>query len=179
MNYMEIKYNNIANGPGIRTSLFVSGCSHACKGCFNYEAWNRNGGKPYTTAVQMEILDSLNKEWVDGLTLLGGEPMMDYNVDTLIDLCKEVRKLYPNKTIWVFSGWTFDELIDMPKQKELLQLCDVLIDGKWDADLYSPRLNFRGSSNQRIIDLKATFELGEFTIYGKAVVVLDKHHNEI
>ena len=96
---------------------------------------------------------------------------MDYNVETLIDLCKATRESYPNKTIWVYSGWTYEELIVKPKQLELLQLCDVLVDGKWVASLYSPKLNFRGSSNQRIIDLKETFRTG--------TVVLDKHHNEI
>lgn len=171
MNYMEVKYNNISNGPGVRTSLFVSGCSHHCEGCFNFDAWNRNSGQPYTQEVQDKILKSFDNSHIDGLTLLGGEPMMDYNVETLIDLCKATRESYPNKTIWVYSGWTYEELIVKPKQLELLQLCDVLVDGKWVASLYSPKLNFRGSSNQRIIDLKETFRTG--------TVVLDKHHNEI
>lgn len=167
MNYMEIKYNNIGNGVGVRTSLFVSGCSHCCKGCFNYEAWDRNSGQPYTQEVQDEIIESLKKPWIAGLTLLGGEPMMPYNVTALIHLCQQVREVCPEKTIWVYSGWTYEQLLDMPEQLELLKLCDVLVDGKFDIDLFSPKLYFRGSSNQRIIKLKETFETGNIVLHEK------------
>ena len=167
MNYMEIKYNNIGNGCGVRTSLFVSGCSHCCKGCFNYEAWNRNSGQPYTQEVENEIIESLKKPWIAGLTLLGGEPMMPYNVTALIHLCQRVREVCPEKTIWVYSGWTFEQLLEMPQQLELLKLCDVLVDGKFDIDLFSPKLYFRGSSNQRIIKLKETFETGNIVLHEK------------
>lgn len=167
MNYMEIKHNNIGNGVGVRTSLFVSGCSHACKGCFNYEAWNRNSGQPYTQEVENEIIESLKKPWIAGLTLLGGEPMMPYNVTALIHLCQRVREVCPEKTIWVYSGWTFEQLLEMPQQLELLKLCDVLVDGKFDIDLFSPKLYFRGSSNQRIIKLHETFITGNIVLHEK------------
>lgn len=167
MNYMEIKYNNIGNGVGVRTSLFVSGCSHCCKGCFNYEAWDKNSGQPYTQEVEDEIIESLKKPWIAGLTLLGGEPMMPYNVTALIHLCQRVREVCPEKTIWVYSGWTFEQLLEMSQQLELLKLCDVLVDGKFDIDLFSPKLYFRGSSNQRIIKLKETFETGNIVLHEK------------
>lgn len=171
MNYMEIKYNNVANGPGVRTSLFVSGCSHACPGCFNHEAWSSKAGLPFTEDVKKEILNSLSKTYVDGLTLLGGEPFMGYNVPELISLCRTVKELYPKKTIWVYSGWTFDELILKEQNVELLKLCDALVDGRWEESLYSPKLRFRGSSNQRIIDLQQTFE--------QDMIVLSKYNNKI
>ena len=171
MNYMEIKYNNIGNGVGVRTSLFVSGCSHRCKGCFNYEAWDRHSGQPYTEEIEKQILDSLSKPWVAGLTLLGGEPMMPYNVTALIHLCQQVRELFPEKTIWVYSGWTYEQLIQMPHQFELLKLCDVLVDGKFDIDLFSPKLYFRGSSNQRIIKVQETLETGSIVLHEKNNVI--------
>lgn len=171
MNYMEIKYNNVANGPGVRTSLFVSGCSHACLGCFNQEAWSSKAGLPFTEEVKKEILNSLSKTYVDGLTLLGGEPFMGYNVPELISLCRTVKELYPKKTIWVYSGWTFDELILKEQNVELLKLCDALVDGRWEESLYSPKLRFRGSSNQRIIDLQQTFK--------QDMIVLSKYNNKI
>lgn len=171
MNYMEIKYNNVANGPGVRTSLFVSGCSHACPGCFNQEAWSSKAGLLFTEDVKNEILNSLSKTYVDGLTLLGGEPFMGYNVPELISLCQTVKELYPKKTIWAYSGWTFDELILKEQNVELLKLCDVLVDGRWEESLYSPKLRFRGSGNQRIIDLQQTFK--------QDMIVLSKYNNKI
>ena len=171
MNYMEIKYNNIGNGVGVRTSLFVSGCSHRCKGCFNYEAWDKHSGQPYTEEIEKQILDSLSKPWVAGLTLLGGEPMMPYNVTALIHLCQQVREVCPEKTIWVYSGWTFEQLLEMPEQLELLKLCDVLVDGKFDIDLFSPKLYFRGSSNQRIIKVQETLETGSIVLHEKNNVI--------
>ena len=180
MNYEKVKFNCISNGQGIRTALFVTGCEHYCKGCFNYQIWNPNTGETFTPSSKSEVLTSIDKPQIAGLSLLGGEPMMEYNLDELIKLCEEFRMLFGDtKTIWIYSGWTFDELIKHPRRLKLLKLCDVLVDGPYEQDLYSPLLRFRGSSNQRIIDLKETFKLDEHDILGDPVVVLHKTHNEI
>lgn len=166
MNFMTIKTNCISNGEGIRTALFVSGCSHYCKGCFNVEAWNSKNGEKYTTDTMEYILDSLKYPYIKGLSLLGGEPFEEYNLDELITLCRMTNDAYEgNKDIWAYSGYTFEELIEHPKRLELLKECDVLVDGKFEQDKYSPLLQFRGSSNQRVINLKETFKKGEIVLY--------------
>lgn len=178
MNYQKVKFNCISNGPGIRTALFVTGCGHYCKGCFNYEIWNPNTGHLFTPTVKEEILTSINKPHIAGLTLLGGEPFEDYNLDELIELCREFRLLYGwnnTKTIWVYSGWKYEQLIEHPKRLKLLKLCDVLVDGKFEQDLYSPLLQFRGSVNQNIIDLHQTFTIDGYT--EEPVIILHDTHN--
>lgn len=165
MNYSKVKYNNISNGLGIRTVLFVTGCSHACPNCFNREIWSKNAGEPFTEDAKTAILQSLKPVHIDGLSLLGGEPMQAYNAPELTTLCREVRALYPTKTIWVYSGFTYEEIIADPIKLELLKECDVLVDGKFVQDLYSPMLRFRGSSNQRVIDIKKTLESNKITLF--------------
>lgn len=165
MNYQLVKYNNIGNGIGIRTSLFVVGCSHACHNCFNKEIWSKNTGEPFTDDVKTAILQSLAPAHIHGLSLLGGEPMMPYNAPELAKLCREVRELYPTKSIWVYSGFTYEQIIADPIKLELLKECDVLVDGKFVQDLYSPLLRFRGSSNQRVIDIKKTLESGNVALF--------------
>lgn len=165
MNYSVIKYNNISNGESIRTSLFVTGCSHGCKGCFNQSIANKNTGKPFTDDIKRDILSSLKPSYIAGLSLLGGEPMMSYNIPELIGLCKEVRELYPTKTIWVYSGYTYEQILADEQRLELLKLCDVLVDGKYEQDLYSPTLRFRGSSNQRIINIQESLSNNKIILY--------------
>lgn len=165
MNYSVIKYNNISNGESIRTSLFVTGCSHGCRGCFNQSIANKNTGKPFTDDIKRDILSSLKPNYVAGLSLLGGEPMMAYNIPELITLCKEVKESYPSKTIWVYSGYTYEQILADKQRLELLKFCDVLVDGKYEQDLYSPTLRFKGSSNQRIIDIKQSLLNGEVVLY--------------
>ena len=165
MNYSVIKYNNISNGESIRTSLFVTGCSHGCKGCFNQSIANKNTGQPFTDDIKRDILSSLKPNYVAGLSLLGGEPMMAYNIPELITLCKEVKESYPSKTIWVYSGYTYEQILADKQRLELLKFCDVLVDGKYEQDLYSPTLRFKGSSNQRIIDIKQSLLNGEVVLY--------------
>lgn len=168
MNFMKIKTNCISNGEGIRTALFVTGCSHKCKGCFNAVAWNPKSGEPYTTDILEFILDSMKYPYVDGLSLLGGEPFEEYNLDDLITLCRMTRDIYnKDKSIWVYSGYTFEELIKHPKRLKLLKECDILVDGKYEEDKYNPMLRFRGSSNQRVIDIKQSLEKGEIVLYLK------------
>ena len=161
MNYCEIKYFDIANGPGIRTSLFVSGCTHHCKGCFNEMAWDFNSGLEYTTEVEGEIISSLSPSFIKGLTILGGEPMEVRNQKGIVGLVKRIKKEMPDKTIWLFSGYTFEELLESTNSRchceytmEILENIDVLVDGKFVLELKDFSLKFRGSSNQRIIDMK-------------------------
>ena len=161
MNYGEIKYYDIANGPGVRTSLFVSGCRNRCEDCFNRETWAFDFGKPYTEETENAIVESLKPDYIAGLTVLGGEPFEKENQPEVLKLVKRVRKEFPNKTIWIFSGFTCEELISGSRASgetanEILSVCDVLVDGRFDKSKKNISLKFRGSENQRIIDLKPT-----------------------
>lgn len=165
MNYSEIKYFDVANGPGIRTSFFVSGCTHHCKGCFNERALSFDAGSRYTEEVEGEIVSSLSTNFIAGLTILGGEPMEIRNQDCVRSLIESVRKECGNsKNIWVFSGYTLDELLDTDNKRchcehtiPILKNIDVLVDGEFVLKLKNLSLKFRGSSNQRIIDMKRSF----------------------
>ena len=153
MNYATIKYNDIANGEGIRTSLFVSGCTHKCKGCFNAEAWDFSYGKPFTEEVENEILSSRESGYIDGLSLLGGEPFEPSNQLALYPFLQKVKQKFPNKDIWLFTGFLFD--VDLVKggqrfteyTDELLSLIDIIVDGRFVEELHDITLQFRGSSN--------------------------------
>lgn len=164
MNYALIRENDIANGPGVRTSLFVSGCRHHCKGCFNPETWNFNYGEPFTQAEIDRIIEATKPSFVEGLTLLGGEPFEPENQAALVDLLKQFKDQIPHKKVWCFSGFSFEnELLPKAKNgeenaKELLELIDVLVDGKFVEELKSSALLFRGSSNQNIIDVKESLK---------------------
>lgn len=158
MKYAKIKKHDIANGEGIRVSIFVSGCNHHCKGCFNYEAWDFNYGNYFTNETINEIISFLKPDYINGITFLGGEPMEYSNQKGILPLIRKIKMIYPNKTIWLYSGFTFEELIEMPynETKEILENIDVLVDGKFIEELFDANLYFRGSSNQRIIDVKKT-----------------------
>ena len=163
MNYAEIKKLDVANGPGVRVTLFVSGCTHHCKNCFNQETWDFNYGKKFTEDTINEILKDLKPEHVKGLTLLGGEPMEPSNQKELVNLVRKVRETYPNKDIWCFSGYLFDKDIIEKMYKndytrELLSYIDVLVDGPFIEELKNPSLRFKGSSNQRTINVKETLK---------------------
>lgn len=160
MNYAALKKFDIANGPGVRVSLFVSGCRHHCKNCFNREAWDFDFGKPFTKETEEEILAELGKEYIKGLSLLGGEPFEPENRAALTELLKMVKEKYPQKPVWCYTGFEFEILTDQTA-REMLSLIDVLVDGKFVEELKSPDLIFRGSSNQRIIDVKKSLEAGE------------------
>lgn len=171
MNYATIKYNDIANGTGVRVSLFVSGCTHHCKGCFNAEAWDFGYGEPFTREVEENILAALDHGYVDGLSLLGGEPMEPAHQRVLLPFLQEVKERFPAKNIWCYTGYLLDtELLD-PKGRahtevteELVGLLDVVVDGRFEEEKKDIRLRFRGSSNQRIIDVPATLAAGEVKI---------------
>ena len=167
MNYSEIKYFDIANGEGVRTSLFVSGCRHGCPGCFNPDQWDFTAGSPFSREVQDKIVDSLAAEYIDGLSLLGGEPMEPENQRALVDFVERVRQAYPEKTIWCYTGDTLEDLLNPSSlrhtevTRRLLAAIDVLVDGPFVQAHHDITLRFRGSSNQRIIDLPATLAAGE------------------
>lgn len=171
MNYGEIKKFDIANGEGVRVSLFVSGCTHHCKNCFNSDTWDFNYGKPFTSETENEIIDALSPDYIDGLSLLGGEPFEPRNQRVLLPFLRKVKSLFPNKKIWCYSGYTFDkELLSNSRARceftdEMLSLIDILVDGEFVQDLYDISLSFRGSSNQRIIDVQKSLSQKNIVLY--------------
>lgn len=170
MNYGTIKKTDIANGLGVRVSLFVSGCTHHCKGCFNPETWNFNYGRPFTKETEEELLKDLSYTYINGLSLLGGEPMEPSNQRELLPLIKKVKEIYPEKDIWCYTGYDFEqELLKESRARcectdELLSLIDVLVDGEFVEEQKDISLKFRGSSNQRIIDVKASRVSGKLEL---------------
>ena len=171
MNYANIKDFDIANGPGIRISLFVSGCTHHCKGCFNREAWDFDYGQPFTQQTIDHIIQLLSPAYVRGLTLLGGEPFEPQNQNTIVELLRRVKKEYPQKSIWAFSGYLFDKDIlsgrlgDWEITKEYLSYLDVLVDGPFVESKKNLSLRFRGSENQRLIDVPASLAQGTVVLW--------------
>lgn len=155
MNYQCIIKDDLVNGEGVRCSLFVSGCSHGCAGCFNESAWDYRSGTEFSTEEVQTILNEMEKPYVSGLSLLGGDPLMPKNFSTVLELCKVLKSRYPDKTIWCWSGYTKEE-IENNHASEILQYLDVLVDGKFVEILKDLSLQFRGSSNQVIHTLKAS-----------------------
>lgn len=160
MNYGEIKKRDIANGPGVRVSLFVSGCRHRCPGCFNAEAWDFGYGKPFDTQTEADILKAAAPSYITGLSLLGGEPFEPENRSVLTALTRKFRDTYPEKDIWCYTGFLFETLLHDETASALLETIDVLVDGKFEMARKSPSLLFRGSANQRILDVKKSLALG-------------------
>ena len=171
MNYANIKPRDIANGPGIRVSLFVSGCTHRCPGCFNAEAWDFTYGEPFDQAVIDRILSDLSPAFVKGLTLLGGEPFDPRNQSAVLDLLRQVKAAYPEKTIWAFTGYLFDRDLlaghvgEPTVCREYLEHLDVLVDGPFVDAEKNLTLRFRGSANQRLIDVPASLKRGEVVLW--------------
>ena len=171
MNYATIKNCDISNGPGIRVSLFVSGCTHKCKGCFNEVAWDFRYGEPFTTEVEDQILTMLSPDYIKGLTLLGGEPFEPQNQEALVHFLRRVKAEFPQKSVWAFSGYLFDRDLaagrvgDPAVTAEFLGYLDVLVDGPFIESRKDLMLRFRGSDNQRLIDVKRSLELGEVVLW--------------
>lgn len=171
MNYATIKNCDIANGPGVRVSLFVSGCTHRCPGCFNEVAWDFDYGTPFTQETIDSILTMLKPAYVKGLTLLGGEPFEPRNQGAIVELLRQVKKAYPEKSIWAFSGYLFDKDILAwrlgPREitEEYLSYLDVLVDGPFVEAKKNLNLRFRGSENQRLIDVPASLKSGEIVLW--------------
>lgn len=171
MNYAVIKNCDIANGPGVRVSLFVSGCTHRCKGCFNEVAWDFDYGQPFTQQTVDQILVMLAPDYIKGLTLLGGEPFEPQNQPAIVDLLRQVKAAFPKKTVWAFSGYLFDrdilpgKLGDPALTREYLSYLDVLVDGPFVENQKDMTLRFRGSSNQRVIDVPASLASGQIVLW--------------
>ena len=161
MHYGEIKKCDIANGPGVRVSLFVSGCRNHCPGCFNKETWDFCYGKPFTTETKDHIMELLKPDYIEGFSLLGGEPFEPENQEELVRLLKEIKENYPKKNIWCYTGYTFEKILRNPLQAKLLEYIDVLMDGKFNEKLRDESLYFRGSSNQRLLDVPRTLAAGQ------------------
>ena len=175
MYYGEIKKCDIANGEGVRVSLFVSGCTHHCPGCFNQDTWVFDYGKEYTQETEDEILKALSPGYINGLSLLGGEPFEPQNQEVLVRLLRKVKEQYPEKNIWCYSGYLFDkELLSESRARceytdEMLSMLDVLVDGRFVEALKDIRLVFRGSSNQRVIDVKKSLETGTVVLWAPKI----------
>ena len=182
MHYGAIKKNDIANGEGIRTTVFVSGCRNRCKGCFQPETWDFRYGTPFTKETENEIFKTLESSIVRGVSILGGEPMEPENQAGLLPFLRDLKIKFPNKTVWLYSGNTYEELTAQPGTNakalpitcELLSYVDILVDGRFVEEKKQPGLRFRGSSNQRIIDMNKTRASGEITIWDGCL--LDKHY---
>lgn len=151
MNYGAIKLHDVANGEGVRVSIFVSGCRRHCPGCFNADTWSFDYGQPFTQETMTTICCQLGLPYISGLSILGGEPLEPENLDTVIDIMAECKSQFPNKTIWLYTGYQREDFT--PKQQEAMRYVDVLVDGPYVERLRDPSLAFRGSSNQRIINL--------------------------
>ena len=171
MNYADIKKVDVANGEGVRVSVFVSGCNHHCKGCFNQCAWDFNYGNKFTDAEIDKVINYLDHDYISGLSLLGGEPLEKQNQEGLLPLVKKVKEKFPSKNIWCYTGFDFEKDVvgkmaqNNETTKELLKYLDVVVDGKVEEDKKDLKLRFRGSSNQRILDVQETLKENELVNY--------------
>ena len=159
MRYNLIRRMDISNGPGVRVSIFMQGCEFHCKNCFNPETWDFKEGKEFTEETIEKVLDLSSKDYIVGLSILGGEPMHPVNVEGTTKLAKAFKEKYPNKNIWAWTGFRFENI----KDKEVFKYIDVLVDGQYEDELHDPTLKWRGSSNQRVIDVPKTLKDGKIT----------------
>ena len=164
MRYNKIRKMDIANGPGVRVSIFMQGCEFHCKNCFNQETWGFDGGEEFTDETIEKVLNACDKEYVEGLSILGGEPMHPKNIEGTTKLAKAFKEKFPNKTLWVWSGFTFEKYL---KDKPVLNYVDVLVDGQYVDELHNPTLKWKGSSNQRVIDVKKTLKKDKVVLFEK------------
>ena len=162
MKYNIVRKMDISNGPGVRVSVFMQGCEFHCKNCFNPETWNFENGKDFTQGTIDEVLNLCNQDYIKGLSILGGEPMHPKNIDGTTKLAKAFKEKYPNKNLWVWSGFKFDEDL---KDKEVMKYVDVLVDGRYVDEMHNPNLKWRGSSNQRVIDVQKSLKDKKITFW--------------
>ncbi len=171
MNYAAIKTHDVANGPGVRVSLFVSGCTHHCKGCFNPETWDFAYGSPYTEETEQTVLDACAPDYIRGLSLLGGEPMEPEHQKALLPLLRRFKERFPNKSVWCYSGYDYErdmlsgQLGGWSVTKEMLSLIDVLVDGEFRLEEKDLTLRFRGSANQRVIDVPRSLQYDQVLLW--------------
>lgn len=162
MRYHNITKEDMLNGDGLRSVLWVAGCTHHCKGCQNPITWDINGGIDFDDDARKELLDSLNFDYISGVTFSGGDPLHPNNRDEIASLINEIKTLYPTKTIWLYTGFLFEEIKDLPFIKDI----DVIVDGRFEIDLLDPKLHWKGSSNQRVIDVKKSLDSGGVVLWG-------------
>lgn len=165
MNYSGFSKVDMENGEGVRVSLFVSGCGFQCKGCFNQVAKSPKAGLPFDDEMKKTLFEALDHEYISGLSLLGGDPMFKYNREEVLRLCEEVKLLFPHQTIWLWSGYTYEEVKELFPQ--ILNVIDVMVDGRFEIAKRDKRLKWRGSSNQNVIDVPASLEKGEVILYSE------------
>ena len=161
MNYHDIKHDDQLNGDGLIITLFVSGCSLHCKNCQNPQTWEKDSGILFDESAKQEIFEELKKDYISGITLSGGHPIEPYNIDEITNLCKEIKERFPKKTIWLYSGWYYEKIKDL----DIMQYIDVLVDGPYIDEKRNINLKWRGSSNQRVIDIKQTRQNGEIVLH--------------
>lgn len=161
MNYQNITKQDMLNGDGLRVVLWVSGCSHKCKECHNPETWDECAGIPFDDYAKQEIFDELEKDFIAGITFSGGDPLYPQNRETVGELMQEIHKKYPNKTIWLYTGYTYEQVKNLPYIKYI----DVMVDGPYVASMKDLNLKWKGSSNQRVINVKETIKLGEIVLH--------------
>ena len=163
MRYNKVRKMDISNGPGVRVSIFMQGCTFKCKNCFNPETHDFKGGTEFTDETIDKVLSLAELDNIKGLSVLGGEPMHPVNIDGTMKLVKAFKEKYPNKSVWVWSGFLYDDIIE--RNKEIFNYIDVLVDGQYDDSLHDPTLKWRGSSNQRVIDIEKTKKNGKITLF--------------
>ena len=167
MNYHNITYPDQNNGPGLRVVIWVSGCSHHCLECQNPQTWDKNSGIIFDNSAKEEIIEQLKNNYISGVTWSGGDPMYKDNVETVLKFTEKIHDLFPEKNIWLYTGYTFEEIMNDTnlKRKQLLDLCDVLVDGEYKKELRDISLHWCGSSNQRVIDVKNTLKENKIILY--------------
>ncbi len=161
MRYHNITTDDMLNGDGLRTVLWVAGCTHRCEGCHNPITWDIDGGIPFDEAASRELFEKLKPDYISGLTLSGGDPLHPRNRDDVTALCLKCRKMFPDKTIWLYTGFTFEEISDL----EIISMLDVIVDGRFMKSQFDAKLHWKGSANQRVIDVKETLNLGKIVLF--------------
>ena len=182
MNYHNILHDDMRNGTGLRVTLFLSGCNHYCHNCQNPQTWDCSGGIEFDLAAKEEIFEQLEKDYIHGITFSGGDPLHQNNIDGVIKLCEEIKNNFPNKTIWIYTGyyweeifeptftyqskeWSYDFLKHNEVRKQIIAMCDVLVDGRYVESLSDIKYHWAGSTNQSVIDVKKSLEIGEIVLW--------------
>ena len=165
MNYIKITKNDIANGEGVRVILWLSGCSHKCRGCHNPQTHNPNNGVSFDKQAEKELFEALEKDYISGITLSGGDPLHENNLKDVLNLVNKIHILMPQKTIWIYTGYTWEECLKHPVRKEIISQCDVLVDGRYEEDKRDITLRWAGSQNQRVINIQQSILQNEVVLY--------------
>lgn len=166
MNYHNITHDDMLNGSGLRVCLWCSGCNHYCPGCQNKQTWDYNSGIPFDDNAEKELIDILKKDYISGITFTGGDPLYTSNLDVILHICQKIRSLFGDtKSVWLYTGYKFEEIVNDHKRMEIVKLCDVIVDGKFELEKADVNYHWAGSTNQRIIDVKRTIQHGEITLW--------------